>query len=301
MNNTIRIGTRTSSLALRQTQLVCQALRAAAPELVIQVEARQTKGDKILEKPLQEFGGKGVFVSEFEQGILEGRLDLAVHSAKDMPMELEPGLAIVGVPEREDPRDVLVTAAGWELPKNGKITVGTSSPRRALQIELLGAALWPGVQVVCQNLRGNVQTRLDKLEQGRYDVIILAAAGLKRLQLEADARYRYRYMDCGDFIPAGGQGILAVEGVSGSTAAAACGRISDPGTWRCLLLERRILKLLGAGCHEPIGVYAREREGLMEVSGISKREEQIYRIQLEGTFEQLEEMAAKAAKGLGGR
>ncbi len=300
MDNTIRIGTRTSLLALRQTELVSQALRAAAPEVVIQVEARQTKGDKILGKPLQEFGGKGVFVSEFEQGILEGRLDLAVHSAKDLPMDLEPGLSIVGVPKREDPRDVLITAAGRPFPETGKIVVGTSSPRRALQIGILGESLWPGAQVVCENLRGNVQTRLDKLERGLYDVIILAAAGLKRLNLEADERYRYRYLDCGEFIPAGGQGIMAVEGVEGSPGAEVCGQISDPGTWRCLKLERRILKLLGAGCHEPIGVYAQEQDGVMEVSGISRRGEQIYRIHLEGTFDQMEDMAEKAAKGLGG-
>ena len=301
MTDTIRIGTRTSRLAMRQTELVSQALREAAPGVVIQVEARQTKGDKILGKPLQEFGGKGVFVSEFEQGILEGRLDLAVHSAKDLPMDLEPGLAIVGVPKREDPRDVLITVAGREFSNSGKIVVGTSSPRRALQIELLGKTLWPGSQVVCENLRGNVQTRLDKLERGLYDVIILAAAGLKRLSLETDARYQYRFLDCTECIPAGGQGIMAVEGVEGSPAAALCKMVSDPQTWRCLKLERRILKLLGAGCHEPIGVYAREQEGVMEVSGISRRGEQVYRIHLEGTFDQMEEMAEKAAKGLGGR
>ncbi len=300
MNNTIRIGTRTSRLAMRQTELVSQALRAAAPEVEIQVEARQTKGDKILGKPLQEFGGKGVFVSEFEQGILEGRLDLAVHSAKDLPMDLEPGLAIVGVPRREDPRDVLITAAGRKLPEHGKIVVGTSSPRRALQIELLGKTLWPGAAVVCENLRGNVQTRLDKLERGLYDVIILAAAGLKRLNLESDSRYQYRYLDCEECIPAGGQGIMAVEGVEGTPAAALCREISDQRTWRCLKLERRILKLLGAGCHEPIGVYAQEQDGVMQVTGISRRGEQIYRIRLEGTCDQMEEMAEKAAKGLGG-
>ena len=204
--HTIRIGTRNSRLAMIQTEMVADSLRAAAPGTQVLLEARLTTGDKILNKPLQEFGGKGVFVSEFEEGILEGRLDLAVHSAKDMPMELAEGLSIVGVPRREDPRDVLVTASGRPVPETGEIVIGTSSPRRKLQIELLGTELWPGGSVRCENLRGNVQTRLGKLESSMYHGIILAAAGLKRLGLLEDPRYNFQFLECESFIPAGGQG-----------------------------------------------------------------------------------------------
>ena len=300
MDNTIRIGTRNSRLAMIQTEMVAASLREAAPGIEISLEARQTTGDKILNKPLQEFGGKGVFVSEFEEGILEGRLDLAVHSAKDMPMELAEGLSIVGVPRREDPRDVLVTAAGRPFPESGEIVIGTSSPRRKLQIELLGKELWPDGTVRCENLRGNVQTRLGKLEDGGYDGIILAAAGLKRLGLLEDARYCYQFLECQRFIPAGGQGILAVEGRADSRAAEILRGINHRETQLCLDLERRVLRLLEAGCHEPIGVYARLSGGLLEVFGISGKNGRVYKIHLKGQQEEAGELARRAAEGLGG-
>lgn len=283
-----------------QTEMVAASLRAVAPGTEVVLEARQTTGDKILNKPLQEFGGKGVFVSEFEEGILEGRLDLAVHSAKDMPMDLAEGLSIVGVPRREDPRDVLVTAAGHPIPETGEIVIGTSSPRRKLQIELMGKELWPRGAVRCENLRGNVQTRLGKLESGQYHGIILAAAGLKRLGLLEDGRYSYQFLECQRFIPAGGQGILAVEGRADGAAAEILKGISDRETWLCLDLERRVLRLLSAGCHEPIGVYSRLADGLLEVFGISGRNGQVYKIHLKGQPEEAEELARRAAEGLGG-
>lgn len=301
MSDRIRIGTRNSRLAVVQTELVARAMEAASPGTEIALEARQTTGDKILNKPLQEFGGKGVFVSEFEEGILEGRLDLAVHSAKDMPMDLAEGLSIVGVPEREDPRDVLVSVAGRPFPESGEIVIGTSSPRRKLQIELLGKKLWPQAAVRCENLRGNVQTRLGKLESGLYDGIILAAAGLKRLGLLENDQYEFQFLECEDFIPAGGQGILAVEGRAGSAAAEILKSISHEETWLCLNLERRVLKLLDAGCHEPIGIYSRLNGGMLEVFGISGRGGRIYRTNLKGTPEQAEELACRAAEELGGR
>lgn len=300
MSDHIRIGTRNSRLAVVQTELVAAAMRAVSPEVKIIVEARQTTGDKILNKPLQEFGGKGVFVSEFEEGILEGRLDLAVHSAKDMPMDLAEGLSILGVPEREDPRDVLVTAAGRGLPADGDIVIGTSSPRRKLQIGLLGERLWPGRTVRCENLRGNVQTRLGKLESGLYDGIILAAAGLIRLGLLGNEQYDFQFLECEDFIPAGGQGIMAVEGRADGPAAGILEACSHGETWLCLKLERKVLKLLDAGCHEPVGIYARLRGGALEVFGISGRGGKVYRTNLKGTPEQADELACRAARELGG-
>ena len=295
-DNRLVIGTRESVLALRQTEIAAKKLKEAQPGLEIRFETFRTVGDRILEKPLQEFGGKGVFVTELEQAILEGRMDLAVHSAKDMPMELEEGLEIVGVLEREDPRDVLVTVKGRKMPSN-LIRIGTSSPRRKLQIE--GMAPFAG-RVSCQTLRGNVPTRLKKLEEGRYDGIILAAAGLKRLGLLDSPKYSFRFLDGGEFIPAGGQGILAIEGRPGSRAAKLCEAISHEESWRCLLAEREVLRLLEAGCHEPIGVYCQAAGKELLIQGISRRDGRVLRACLKGKMGEEMELAARLAAKLYG-
>ncbi len=287
MKKKIYIGTRTSELAVTQSKLVGAAIQKVLSETEIEYIMKMTEGDRILNKPLLEFGGKGVFVSEFEQALLKGEIDLAVHSAKDLPMELEPGLGIVAVPEREDPRDVLITSAVCEDFKSKKeIVIGTSSLRRQLQIQEIGKEMWPWASVRCENLRGNVPTRLGKLTDGLYDGIILAAAGIKRLGLEEDKRYQYHYFDCETFIPAGGQGILAVEGrVEGETAELVRG-IQNQEAFICLMLERKILRLLDAGCHEPIGVYSRVKGDQIEVFGINRRNEQTRKIHLWGEIEQ---------------
>ena len=183
MNKTIRIGTRKSALAMVQTELVAEALKQVQPGLETRIVTKVTEGDRILNKPLLEFGGKGVFVTEFEQALQNGEIDFAVHSAKDLPMDLEDGLGIVAVPPREDPRDVLMTPAGTDLSVKKEIVIGTSSLRRRLQIETLGKKLWPGAAVRCEDIRGNIQTRIRKMDEGLYDAIILAAAGLKRMKL----------------------------------------------------------------------------------------------------------------------
>lgn len=174
------IGTRGSALALAQTELVIRQIKEVSPQVECEIRIITTKGDKIMEKPLIEFGGKGVFVTEIEEKLKNGEIDLAVHSAKDMPVELAEGLAILGVLKREDPRDVLVTM-DWEgfLQKEHP-RIGTSSLRRRAQIQ----QEFPNA--LCQSLRGNVNTRLKKLEDGMYDGILLAAAGLRRLGLEQE-------------------------------------------------------------------------------------------------------------------
>lgn len=299
MNRIIRIGTRTSALALAQTELVAEALKKAQPGIEIELVTKVTEGDRILNKPLLEFGGKGVFVTEFEQALLKGEIDFAVHSAKDLPMDLEDGLGIVSVPPREDPRDVLITMAGTDLREKKEIVIGTSSLRRKLLIEELGRKMWQGTVVRCENLRGNVQTRLGKLETEGYDAIILAAAGLKRLGIENDEKYDYHYFECEEFIPAGGQGIMAVEGRGDDRICELGVRIQDEETKLCLVLERRILRLLEAGCHEPIGVYSRLNEGQLEVFGISRRGEETKRIHMRGSADEIGLLAERAAKGLG--
>lgn len=298
MNKTIRIGTRKSALALAQTELVAEALKKAQPGICTELVTRQTEGDRILNKPLLEFGGKGVFVTEFEEALVRGDIDYAVHSAKDLPMDLMEGLGIVAVPKREDPRDVLVTEKGMELSGKERIVIGTSSLRRKLQIEEIGKSMWPNASVVCENLRGNVQTRLSKLLEGSFDGILLAAAGLKRLGLLKDEQFDFHYFDCDTFIPAGGQGILAVEGRLDSGEEALAEKIQDEEAWICLKLERKVLRLLEAGCHEPIGVYSRIKEKEVEVFGINSRNGEIKRVHLFGSVDQLEELAAAVARGL---
>ena len=300
MSNIIRIGTRKSALALIQTHLIADGLKRAWPDIKVELVTKETLGDKILDKPLQEFGGKGVFVSEFEQAMKEGAIDLAVHSAKDLPMELGEGLVIAAVSGRGDPRDVLVTMKG--SPKDREhIVIGTSSPRRQLEAVEYRGQLWPGAaNLTCATLRGNVHTRLRKLEEGLYDGIILAAAGLERLDLLGNPSYDFKYLDPTVFIPAGGQGIMAVEAREGSDAARLCQAIDSREGRLCLTLERMVLKLLDAGCHEPIGIYSNIMDGKMEVWGISRPDRVTRRISLEGavTEKELEALALQAGRGL---
>ena len=274
---TLRIGTRESELALAQTRLAAQAMEAATPGIKTQLCTRQTLGDRILDQPLLSFGGKGVFVSAFEEALQKDELDFAVHSAKDLPASLAEGLEIVSVLPAEDARDVLVMAKGREIKEEGKgdrkesgkgeekeedqecIRIGTSSLRRTLQIEELGKKLWPGRKVVCESLRGNVLTRLNRLENGDFDGIILAAAGLKRLDIEdaRPGRYTCRYFSLEEMIPAGGQGILAIEARKGNPVNGAARRVCHRETWIRFAAERRVLEVLEAGCHEPVGVHCR--------------------------------------------
>lgn len=258
MSNKILIGTRNSRLAMAQTSLVADALKQAEPSLEIELVPMSTKGDKMLDRSLVSFGGKGVFVEEFERKMLNAQIDIAVHSAKDMPMEMEPGLGILSVLKREDPRDVLVTRKGFVWNREENIIVGTSSLRRQMQIKQFG-------KVECRLLRGNVNTRLQKLEDGLYDGIILAAAGLKRLGLEQEDAYDYHYFSCEEFVPSGGQGIIAIEGRADSVFAPLLEKICDKESEIRLKAEREVLRYLDAGCHEPIGVYSTIKGEEMEL------------------------------------
>lgn len=175
LKKTVKVGTRGSKLALAQTELVIDALRERFPEIDFQMVTMSTRGDRDTSRALLEFGGKAVFVEEFEEAILKGDIDIAVHSAKDMPMEIMDGLTIAGTLPRACPQDVLIYKSGRTFDKNDSFVVGTSSLRRQYQIK----DMYPNV--VCKNLRGNVGTRIQKLADGEYDAIVLAAAGLERL------------------------------------------------------------------------------------------------------------------------
>lgn len=248
----IRLGTRKSRLAMVQAELAAAAIRKAAPGVEIELVPLVTTGDKILDRSLVEFGGKGVFIDEFESAIADGRIDAAVHSAKDMPACLMDGLSIAAVLKREDPRDVFVTVKKRET-CHSPFVIGTGSLRRQLQI----AERKDGV---CRLLRGNVNTRLEKLFSGEYDAVILAAAGLKRLGLLEDERFSFEFLPETEFVPAGGQGIIALESRTDSQWQEIFDRINDREAFVSLLAERKVLSLLSAGCNAAVGVYS-WREG----------------------------------------
>ena len=253
MAQTLRIGTRGSQLALKQTNMVAERLRAAHPSLDIAVVEILTSGDW---KPsqgetrlMEAKGGKGQFAHEIEQRILAGEIDCGVHSLKDMPSFLPDGLEIVHFLEREDPRDVFLSAKYKdfaEMPAGA--VIGTSSLRR--QAFILNK--FPHLNVV--PLRGNVATRIEKLHQGQVDATFLALAGLNRLGLTS---YVTRTLPVEEFLPACGQGIIGIEIRTGDTATAALfDAISCPVTARIATAERAVLQILDGSCHTPVGAYA---------------------------------------------
>src|SRR5579884_1778631 len=250
----LRIGSRPSRLALAQAQLVKTAVESNAPGLVCEVAPIKTTGDKLTTPSLAGVGGKGLFVRELEQALAAGRIDIAVHSMKDMPARLAPQFRLIAVPAREDSADVLLSAG----PDLGGLAqgarLGTASLRRRFQ----AARLRPDLDI--QPLRGNIDTRLGRLREGEFDAIILAAAGLRRLS-PADLPPMHR-LDADDFVPAGGQGALAVESrvgvLAGGSAeverAIAC--LDERRTRIEITAERAFLAEIGASCASPIGVRA---------------------------------------------
>lgn len=257
MKKTIRIGTRKSLLALVQTEIVKDALLRAFPETEIEIVKIDTKGDQLLDRSLTSFGGKGVFTVELEAELLSGAIDIAVHSAKDMPMEFPAGLGIGAVLSRADARDTFVSLDGTKLADlaPGSV-VGTSSLRRELQIKEIN----PQVQI--KLLRGNVQTRLRKLKEGQYDGIILAAAGIERLGYENEEEFHYEYLEPETFLPAAGQGILAVESrMDDAETAEMLAAIHDAEAACLLAAERSFLKTIGGSCNAPAAAYCRKEGG----------------------------------------
>jgi hydroxymethylbilane synthase len=246
----IVIGTRSSKLALVQTHFVRDTLLAAWPGLTVGVEHITTRGDIVLDQPLSMIGDKGLFVTEIEQAMRAGRVDLAVHSAKDLPSELPPDMALAAIPAREDPRDALVSLHGArlaELPAGAR--VGTSSLRRACQLR----ALRPDLQIA--DLRGNVDTRLRKLRAGQYDAIVLAAAGLHRLGLASTIS---ELLAPEQMLPAVSQGALGIEIRAADPAIAALlAPLDDRATRTAVSAERAFLARIGGGCQVPIAAYAR--------------------------------------------
>ena len=249
-SSVVVVGTRGSKLALAQTELVRAALHDAHPDLRVAVEQITTRGDLVLDRPLSAIGDKGLFVAEIEQALREGRIDLAVHSAKDLPSDLPPDMALAAFPRRADPRDVLVARDGCrlaDLPAGAR--VGTSSLRRACQLRHLR----PDLQIV--DLRGNVDTRLRKLHEGQYDAIVLAAAGLDRLGIAGQAT---EWLTPEVMLPAVGQGALAIEVRAGDQRILdLLAPLDNAATRDTMAAERAFLAGIGGGCQVPIGAYAR--------------------------------------------
>jgi hydroxymethylbilane synthase len=247
--DTLRLGTRKSPLALWQAEHVRARLLEQNPGLAVELVRITTEGDQILDRSLARVGGKGLFIKELEQALLEGRIDLAVHSLKDMTVSLPPGLHLAAILEREDPRDAFVSsrfASLRELPAASRL--GTASLRRQCQIR----AAFPALQVVM--LRGNVNTRLAKLDTGEFDAILLATAGLKRLGFEARIRARLEPDEC---LPAVGQGAVCIECRAGDTATnALLSRLDHDTTRTCTSAERAFNAELEGGCQVPIGGFA---------------------------------------------
>ncbi|MDG1495603.1 MAG: hydroxymethylbilane synthase [Porticoccaceae bacterium] len=292
---TIRIATRKSPLALWQAEFVKARLLENHPQLDVQLVAMTTRGDVLLDTPLAKVGGKGLFVKELEVAMLEGRADIAVHSMKDVPMEFPPGLGLTVICEREDPLDAFVSNRYTnlaELPPGS--VVGTSSLRRQCQIR----AAFPGLQI--KDLRGNVNTRLAKLDYGDYDAIILASAGLMRLGMEARIASRLKAELC---LPAGGQGAVGIE----------C-RLEDHATIELLkplehsqtrirvTAERALNRRLQGGCQVPIACYSElDKAGSsLHLRGLvgSVDGSRILQDQLSAPVEQAEELGIELAERL---
>lgn len=272
----ILIGTRGSKLALKQAFLVQEALRKADGMIETEIVVVHTKGDKIQDRPLSEIGDKGVFASELEQALRDGQIDIAVHSAKDLPMDLADGLSVAAVLPRGDVRDVLVIPEGGRMPlpagseqeaanvSDKRFVIGSGSKRR----QQLASQRWENV--VFENIRGNVDTRLRKLKDGSsdgiiYDGIILAKAGLDRLGIgsEREEGLEFYPLPPEQFLPAACQAIIAVEAVQDSVPAKLCRKITDSETELCFLVEREVLAQLAADCSEAAAAWCRqEKDGL---------------------------------------
>ena len=279
---TIRVGSRDSKLAVIQSELVIEAIHSTAPDCAVELVTMKTTGDKILDRTLDQIGGKGLFVKELDAALLEGRVDLTVHSAKDLPMELTAGLPLVAFSRREDPRDALVLPEGvTELDRSKPI--GCASLRRKMQLE----ALFPGVEVA--PVRGNVQTRLRKLDEGQFSALILASAGLKRLGLESRIS---RQFTTEEIIPAAGQGILAVQGRAGENVSYLNG-FDDRDGRDCLLAERAFVKELDGGCTSPVAAHATVEGDALTLRGFNVRGE---RDRITGLRSEAEALGVELAK-----
>lgn len=289
----LRIATRKSPLALWQTEHVAARLRDAHPGLEVALVPLSTRGDEILDRSLADLGGKGLFLKELELAMQRGEADIAVHSLKDVPMDLEPGFALAAVLARADHADALVS------PKHGSLDalprgarVGTSSLRRQAQLR----ARRPDLELL--DLRGNVNTRLAKLDAGQYDAIVLACAGLARLGFEARIGER---LDAPAWLPAPAQGAIAIECREGDAATMAlCAALDDAPTRTCTRAERAMNRALHGSCHVPVAAFARLQDGGLALDGLvgSAADGRLVRAGASGSADDPEALGASVARSL---
>ncbi|MFC4657032.1 hydroxymethylbilane synthase [Rheinheimera marina] len=290
---TLRIATRKSALALWQANYVKTALEQAHPGLQVELVPMSTQGDKILDTPLAKIGGKGLFVKELETAMLEGRADIAVHSMKDVPVEFPEGLMLHTICQREDPRDAFVSnryASLTELPQGA--VVGTSSLRRQCQLK----ALRPDLQI--RDLRGNVNTRLAKLDAGEFDAIILASAGLIRLGF---AERIASYLEVETSLPANGQGAVGIECRTGDLwVQQLLAPLEHKDTRICVLAERAMNRRLQGGCQVPIGAFALVEQQQLWLRGLVGQLDgsQILRAEVRGAAADAEALGEQLAQQL---
>ncbi len=256
------IGSRESALAMVQTKMVQAYIQETVPALQVEILPMKTTGDKILDRKLEDIGGKGLFVKELDLALREKRSDLSVHSLKDLPMEVAEELPVICFSKREDPRDVLVLPEGTQEIDFTK-PIGTSSKRRILQLQ----KLFPEARF--ESVRGNLQTRLRKLDEGQYSAIVLAAAGLKRMGLAGRIS---RYFSVEEMIPAAGQGILALQGREGVDYGFLAGFGDEKGR-AAALCERAFVRALDGGCTSPIAAHLEFLEGKAVFRGFYQDEE----------------------------
>lgn len=288
-NKKIIIGSRESRLAVVQSEMVRAFIQKKLPDTQVELLTMKTTGDKILDRTLDQVGGKGLFVKELDRALLSGRSDLSVHSLKDMPMEVDERLPLLAFSSREDERDALVLPQGVAELDIQK-PIGCSSLRRTLQLK----KLYP--QMEFKSIRGNVQTRLAKLDAGEYSALVLAAAGLKRLGLEERIS---RYFTPEEVIPAAGQGILAVQGRAGED-------YSYLKEYDCreariaALAERAFVRYLNGGCSSPVAAHGVVTGGKLQLTGLYYRETDgaWWTGSIQGETDQAEQLGEALAKKL---
>lgn len=295
MKQTVRIGTRGSTLALWQAGWVKKQLEAHWLQLHIELVPIKTSGDKIQHISLSRIGGKGLFVKEIEEALFSKRVDLAVHSVKDLPAVLPDGLKLSAIPEREDPRDVLIAANGSPLSGLPDGTrVGTSSLRR----QALLLYLHPGLRI--EMLRGNVETRIRKQMEGSVDATVLAAAGLKRLSLNLKNSCP---LDENEFLPAIGQGALGIETRAGDEVEALLEPLHHPDTASAIRAERAFLQRMGGSCRTPLAAKGTVRGATLQLTAMvaSPDGKRMLREEKTGPTETAEQIGAAVADKLLGR
>lgn len=285
----ITVGSRESKLAIMQSELVIQAIKSYEPDLEIAMLTMKTTGDIILDRSLDKIGGKGLFVKELDRALLLHESDISVHSLKDMPMETNAKLPVIAYSKREDPRDVLVLPKGMDH-LDISLPIGCSSLRRMLQFK----DMYPNAQF--KGIRGNVITRLAKLDSGEYGALILAAAGLKRLGLNSRIS---RFFEPEEIIPAAGQGILAIQGRQGEDYRY-INCLEDEEARYAALCERSFVRYLNGGCSSPVAAYARIRDKSIYLLGLYYDEvRKIYKKGiLEGSINEAESLGISLARRL---